>query len=184
MASQQLLLSRSLLFKERHLAILQSNMQQLKSVLDDSDDHQVVLTDIYQTIWEALQCDFNAHNNNKKVKSSRHESELLGVMKSSLQSLIGSVKEDLELETQATTNLSALSVLEENDPGTASLTRAEGLVFQAYMERGYQLEAERQASRRSFEKMARMHDGHGGDNVSDWSDYTTCLLYTSDAADE
>ena len=72
-------------------------MQQFKSALDDSGDLQVALTEIYQIMLETLQTDFRGHNN-KKAKSNRDGIELLGIMKSSLQSLIASARTMLETD--------------------------------------------------------------------------------------
>ena len=49
-------------------------------------------------------------------------------------------------------------VLEENSPHTASTTRAEALVFQTYMTRGYELEAERMAAKKDFEEQVQLQD--------------------------
>ena len=47
-------------------------------------------------------------------------------------------------------------VLEENNPGSASTSRAEGLVFDAYMARGYALEAETQEAKKDFEEQVQL----------------------------
>ena len=49
-------------------------------------------------------------------------------------------------------------LLEENSPHTASTTRAEALVFQTYMTRGYELEAERMAAKKDFEEQVQLQD--------------------------
>ena len=49
-------------------------------------------------------------------------------------------------------------LLEENSPHTASTTRAEALVFQTYMARGYELEAEMIAAKKDFEEQVQLQD--------------------------
>jgi hypothetical protein len=49
-------------------------------------------------------------------------------------------------------------VLEENNPGTASTSRAEAMVFDAYMTRGYALEAEMQEAKKEFEEQVQLQE--------------------------
>ena len=49
-------------------------------------------------------------------------------------------------------------VLEENNPGTASTSRAEAMVFDAYMARGYALEAEMQEAKKEFEEQVQLQE--------------------------
>ena len=49
-------------------------------------------------------------------------------------------------------------VLEENNPGTASTSRAEALVFDAYMTRGYELEAEMEEAKKEFEEQVQLQE--------------------------
>lgn len=159
------------LCSERHLSTIKATLRQFKAFLEESDEPHTVLTRLYQALWDTLQKDFEDLDApaNKRAKSSSDEGELLGVLQSSLHSLITSVRNDLTTlepkEKSQGLSMRALHVLEEDDPKTASRTRAEGLVFQAYMERGFQLEAEKLACRRRFEAAAALHDA--GNNTSD-----------------
>ena len=157
------------LCSERYLSTIKATLHRFKTVLEESDERHSVLSSLYEALWDALQKDFEDLDEpaNKKAKSSSDEGELLGLLQSSLHSLITSARNDLTtLEPKASEKsqdlgMSALRVLEERDPKTASRTRAEGLVFQTHMERGFELEAERLACRRSFEAAAALHDaGH------------------------
>ena len=164
------------LCSERHLSTIKATLRRFKAVLEESDERQTVLTSLYRALWDTLQKDVEDLDEpaNKRVKSSNDEGELLGVLQSSLHSLITSARNDLTtLEPKAgeksqDPGMSALHALEEDDPKTASRTRAEGLVFQAYMERGFRLEAERLACRRSFEEADALHDA--GNNLIDSSE--------------
>ncbi len=49
-------------------------------------------------------------------------------------------------------------VLEENNPGSASTSRAEALVFETYMARGYELEAEMMEAKKDFEEQVQLQD--------------------------
>ena len=60
------------------------------------------------------------------------------------------------LKNKAAQKSMACVVLEENNPGTASSSRAEGLVFDAYMTRGYELEAEMQEAKKDFEEQVQL----------------------------
>ena len=59
------------------------------------------------------------------------------------------------LKNKAAQKNTACVVLEENNPGTASTSRAEGLVIDAYMARGYELEAEMQEAKKDFEEQVQ-----------------------------
>ncbi len=50
------------------------------------------------------------------------------------------------------------AVLEENDPATGSTIRAEAMVFDAYMARGYELEAEMKEAKKEFEEQVELQD--------------------------
>ena len=52
----------------------------------------------------------------------------------------------------------ACVVLEEDDPGTASTTRAEAMVYIAHMTRGYQLEKEVEEAKKDFEEQVRLQE--------------------------
>ena len=161
------------LCSEWHLSTIKATLLQFKTVLEESDERQSVLTNLYQALWDTLHTDLQDLDEppNKRAKSSSGEGELLGVLQSSLYSWITSARNDLTtLEPKAREKsqdlgMSALHVLEERDPKTASRTRAEGLVFQAYMEQGFRLEAEALACRRGFEEAAALHDA--GNNLID-----------------
>ena len=152
------------LCSEWHLSTIETTLHQFKRVLEDRYERQSVLTRLYQALWETLHKDFEdlGEPGNKKAKTTSDEGELLRVIQASLQSLIAGARNDLAILASSQDShgpsLRALHVLEEDDPKTACRTRAEGLVFQAYMERGFQLEAERLACRRSFEAAAALHD--------------------------
>ena len=52
----------------------------------------------------------------------------------------------------------ACVVLEENNPGTASTSRAEAMVYIAHMERGYQLEKEAEEAKKEFEEQVQLQE--------------------------
>ncbi len=176
MASVHFRQSQTPLCNERHLSTIKATLHRFKVVLEESGERQSVLTSLYRALWDTLQKDFQDLDepSNKRVKSSSDEGELLGLLQSSLHSLITSTRNDLTtLEPKAGQKFqdpvtSAFHVLEEDDPETASRTRAEGLVLQAYMERGFSLEAEGLACRRSFEETVDMHDA--GNNFRNFED--------------
>ena len=60
------------------------------------------------------------------------------------------------LKNKAAQKNTACVVLEENNPGTASTSRAEALVFDAYMARGYELEAEMEEAKKEFEEQVQL----------------------------
>ena len=149
------------------MTTVKATLHIFKKVLDESAERQQRLTSLYEALWDTLRGELDDtpdEPNNKRAKSDNDVNELLGVLQSSLLSMITSARNDLTiLEPKAVEELrdsgkSALSVLEENDPATACRTRAEGLVLQAYMDRGSQLEAEMHACRRRFAEVAALHD--------------------------
>jgi len=136
------------LCNEWHLSNIKATLRRLKAVLEESDERQLVFNDLYQSLWDTLQKDIEDVDEpaNKRTKLSSDEGELLGLLQSSLHSLIAKARNDFTAlrprQAHQDPNVSALCVLEEDDPKTAFRTRAEGLVLQAHMERGVQLEAE------------------------------------------
>ena len=62
------------------------------------------------------------------------------------------------LKNKAAQKNTTCVVLEENNPGTASTSRAETLVFDAYMARGYALEAEMQEAKIEFEEQVQLQE--------------------------
>lgn len=157
---------------ERHLSTIKATLHRYRAVLEESDERQLVLTSLYQALWDTLQKDFEDLEEpvNKRVKSSSDEGGLLGLLQASLHSLITSARNDLTTQepkacqVSLDMGMSAMPVLVEDDPKTASQFRAKGLVFQTYMEQGLRLEAERLACHRSFEEAAALRDG--GSNLS------------------
>jgi len=151
---------------EWHLSTIKATMCQFKAALEESAERQLLLTGLSQTLWGILQKDFDelVGPSGKKTKSSSDEIELLGLLQASLRSLIIDTRSYLTtLQPKDKEKIqgrveNALHVLEEHDGQTASRTRAEGLAFQAYMDRGYQLEAEALAGQRDLEGAAAPHD--------------------------
>jgi hypothetical protein len=126
------------LCSERHLSTIKATLRQFKAVLEESDERHTALTNLYQTLWDTLHKEFEDRDEpaNKRAKTSSDEGELLGVLQSSLHSLITSARNDLTTmepkQESQDPKVSALHVLEEDDPKTASRTRAAGLVFRVY----------------------------------------------------
>ena len=113
------------------MTTIKATLHIFKKVLDESAERQQRLTSLYEALWETLRGELDDtpdEPNNKRAKSDNDVNELLGVLQSSLLSMITSARNDLTiLEPKAVEELrdsgkSALSVLEENDPATACRT--------------------------------------------------------------
>jgi len=138
---------------ECHLLTIKATLHQFKSVLEEDDEHQVLLTDLCRTLWDILQEDFDdlARPPEKKAKSSSDAIELIVQLQSSLRSLI--------------TSGHARRVLAEIWPD-APQPQAEGLELQTPMECGYQLETEGLARRHNFEGVAELHNAEKSSRAS------------------
>lgn len=140
--------SQTPLSNQWHLTTSKTITQQLETVLGKRDGQPSALTKLYSVLCDTSHEDFKVCEIpiGKRIKMGPHEGVLLSALQSSLRSLTTNTRNDLimlELKQEfQEPNENALHGLEEDDPTTGSLTRADGLALQAYMKHGFQLEAE------------------------------------------